>query len=65
MPDFVLDKLVKKSIVEFNIKNSLFTNIAGQVVSFADEIRENIAKPLYHAMPVSFKVWYDEIRYKA
>jgi len=28
-------------------------------------MRESVAKPLYRSMPVSFKNWYDKVRYRA
>ena len=37
----------------------------GEVVEIVDDVREKLVKPVYRSMPVSFKIWYDKIRYKA
>ena len=65
IPASVLGKLVSEKSVNFNYNHKLFTNFAGMVVQAMDYSRENIAKPVYRAMPVSIKLWYDKIRYKA
>ena len=41
------------------------TYTVGKMVSTMDWFRENIAKPMYRAMPIEFKTWYDQVRYKA
>ncbi|MBS3095217.1 B12-binding domain-containing radical SAM protein [Candidatus Woesearchaeota archaeon] len=65
IPAKLLDKLVSGKSIDFNYKHMFFTSLAGNFVQAADFTRENIAKPIYRSMPVSFKLWYDKVRYKA
>ncbi|MBI2107388.1 B12-binding domain-containing radical SAM protein [Candidatus Woesearchaeota archaeon] len=65
LPAFVVDNLIKKGIVDFNIKHESPTYLAGEMVSVMDNMREKIAKPVYRSMPVNFKNWYDKVRYRA
>ncbi len=65
VPSFVLDRLVKESMVNFNEKHKAPVYTAGTMVQSMDFMRENLAKPLYRKMPVSFKMWYDRTRYQA
>ena len=64
MPRFLLNFLIKPSIIGFNEKNRIFTYLLGSLVGVSDNIREKIAKPLYRSLPLNFKVWYDRIRYR-
>jgi len=64
MPNFLVNLLLTGSIVRFNLKFTIPTQIAASFVQVADVVREKIAKPVYHSMPTSFKVWYDKVRYK-
>ena len=65
MPRFLLKLLLKEKIVNFNLKHYTPTFLFGNIVGAADFTRENVIKPLYKAMPVNFKLWYDKVRYKA
>ena len=64
IPYFLLKKLVKPGIVSFNLEHKSPTYFVGFFVQFFDFMRENVAKPVYRSMPVSFKVWYDRVRYR-
>ncbi len=64
MPSFLLNFLLKEKRVKKNLKNPIIAYIALFGVSIADLIRERILKPTYRSLPVSFKVWYDKIRYR-
>src|SRR3989344_4359957 len=64
IPARLLDRLVKEKTVDFNYNHKIFTEIFGRFVQALDYSRENIAKPIYRSMPVSFKLWYDKVRYK-
>ena len=65
MPRSLVKSLIKPRIVSFNLKNEVPTKAVGSMVSLMDYFRENIAKPMYRAMPIEFKTWYDQVRYKA
>jgi len=65
IPASILSKLISDKSVKFNCNHTVLTSIAGNFVQAADYTRENIAKPLYRSMPVSFKLWYDKVRYRA
>ena len=65
LPAGIVKLLVRQRMVDFNLKHKTPTYMAGQVVQVVDNLRENVAKPLFRSMPVSFKVWYDQVRYKA
>lgn len=64
MPDFLINYLLKEERVKKNLKNTLPTKLALFFVSQADLIRERILKPSFRSMPVSFKAWYDRVRYR-
>jgi len=64
IPYFVLRRLINPSSVSFNLKHNFLTYFIGFFVQILDFFRENIAKPLFRAMPISFKVWYDRVRYR-
>jgi hypothetical protein len=63
-PNILINYLLKPSRIRRNLNNQLPTKTALVFVGISDNIRENILKPTYRSMPVSFKVWYDKIRYK-
>ncbi|MBS3151203.1 radical SAM protein [Candidatus Woesearchaeota archaeon] len=65
MPRSFVKSLIKPRIVSFNLKNEVPTKAIGSMVSLMDYFRENIAKPIYRSMPIEFKTWYDQVRYKA
>ena len=64
LPNFIINYLLKPKRVSYNLKNPSLTYLVLSLVEISDLIREKIAKPIYRAMPVNFKVWYDKIRYK-
>jgi radical SAM superfamily enzyme YgiQ (UPF0313 family) len=64
MPNFLLNFLLKEKRVKRNLKNPTLTYLVLFAVSIADLIREKILKPTYRSLPVSFKAWYDKIRYR-
>ena len=65
MPRSFVKSLIKPQRVSYHIKHELPTKTAGSLVSVMDYFRENIAKPAYRSMPIEFKTWYDQMRYKA
>ena len=64
MPNFLLNWFLEKDRVNRNLKNPAFSYIALYFVSISDLIREKIMKPFFRSLPVSFKVWYDKVRYR-
>ncbi len=64
MPNFILNFLLKPKRVKYNLRNPFLTLIALKIVSLSDLIRERILKPVYRSLPLSFRVWYDKVRYK-
>lgn len=65
IPKFMLNILINDKIVNFNLRYVAPTYFIGHIVQMADYFRESIAKPIYRSMPTSFKLWYDQVRYKA
>ena len=65
IPAPLLDYLTSQKVIEYNVKNEKPTYRVGEVVEIVDDVREKLVKPVYRSMPVSFKIWYDKIRYKA
>jgi len=63
MPSFLLNWLLEEERVKRNIKNQFPAITATRVLYIFDLIRERILKPAYRSMPLSFKVWYDKVRY--
>ncbi len=64
MPNSLINYLLKEERVQKNLKNNFPTLLALRLVSIMDLVRERILKPTYRSLPVSFKVWYDKIRYR-
>lgn len=65
MPTSILKFLIKPGMIRFNEKHLFPTYFVGYLVQIMDIFRENIAKPIYRALPTPFKVWYDKVRYRA
>jgi len=63
MPRFLLNFLLKEERVKKNIKNQFPSIMVTRFLYIFDLVRERILKPFYRSMPVSFKVWYDKVRY--
>ncbi len=63
MPNFLINYLLKKDRVRKNLKNQFPSKLATRTLSVFDLTRERILKPAFRSMPVSFKAWYDKIRY--
>jgi len=64
MPSFLIDWLLFSKRVEKNLKNPFMTKLVLNIVGLMDLLREKVLKPFYRSMPVSFKIWYDKIRYR-
>ncbi|MBU2633730.1 MAG: B12-binding domain-containing radical SAM protein [Nanoarchaeota archaeon] len=64
IPFFVLKYLIKKEVVDYNLRNEFITYSVGNIVGVYDYFRENLLKKIYRSLPVSFKVWYDKVRYR-
>ena len=64
MPNFFLDYLLKEKRIKKNLKNPFPSLLALKIVSLMDLTREEILKPAYRSLPISFKIWYDKTRYR-
>ncbi len=63
IPNFLVNFLLEEKRVKRNLKNQFPSIIVTKILGIFDLIRERILKPAYRSMPISFKVWYDKIRY--
>ncbi len=63
MPSFLLNWLLEEERVKRNLKNQFPAITATRLLYIFDLIRERILKPAFRSMPLSFKVWYDKVRY--
>ncbi|MBT4166275.1 B12-binding domain-containing radical SAM protein [archaeon] len=64
MPNKLINYLLKPQRIQRNLRNPTLTKTVLIAVGFSDNIREKILKPTYRALPLSFKTWYDKIRYR-
>jgi anaerobic magnesium-protoporphyrin IX monomethyl ester cyclase len=63
-PNFLINYLLKPSRIRRHLKNTFPTQVALSFISLSDLIREKILKPAFRSTPLSFRVWYDKIRYR-
>ena len=64
MPNFLLNYLLKDRRVKKNLQNNFYSLIATKILGIFDLVRERIIKPAYRSLPISFKIWYDKVRYR-
>lgn len=64
MPNSLINYLLKSKRVEKNLRNELPTIVSLKFVKLMDTFRERIAKQIYRSLPLSFRIWYDRVRYK-
>lgn len=64
MPNLLVDYLLESNRVKRNLQNPFLSLLVLRAISLEDLIRERILKPVYRSLPVSFKIWYDKIRYR-
>ena len=64
MPNSLLNYLLEGKRAEKNLKNPAPSYFILYFVEIYDLVRERILKPIYRSLPISFKVWYDKIRYR-
>ena len=64
MPNLLVNWLLKPERVRKNIRNQFPSYIACYLLGLFDLIRERILKKAYRSLPVSFKIWYDKVRYR-
>ena len=63
MPNFLINFFLKPERVKKNLQNPFSTYTVLNFVSIIDLIRERILKQIYRSLPISFKIWYDQVRY--
>lgn len=64
IPNSLLNHLLKPARVARNLNNPLPSLLVLRLVALYDLARERILKPAYRSLPISFKIWYDKIRYR-
>lgn len=64
MPNALVNFLLKPERIKYHLRNPTLTLLVLKLVAVNDLIRERILKPAYRSLSVSFKVWYDKIRYR-
>ena len=64
LPNSMINYLLKPTRVKKNLKNPFLSLLVLKFIALEDLIRERILKPVYRSLPISFKVWYDKVRYK-
>lgn len=64
LPATFIDYLTKPEIVNYHVNNEKPTYFVGEIVAVMDDVREKVAKPVFRAMPLGFRIWYDKVRYK-
>ena len=63
-PNFLINYLLKQKRVKRHLKNTFPTQVVLSIISISDLIREKILKPVFRSTPLSFRVWYDKVRYR-
>tara|TARA_Y100000310_G_C20696353_1_gene826007 strand:+ start:2407 stop:3939 length:1533 start_codon:yes stop_codon:yes gene_type:complete len=63
MPNFLLNFLLDEKRVERNLRDPSFSRFILLFVSAADFSREEVIKPMFRALPLFVRVWYDKVRY--
>ncbi len=64
MPNSLLNYFSKEKRVRKNLKNPAMSYVALFFLSIYDFNREKVLKPIYRSLSVSFKTWYDKVRYR-
>jgi len=64
LPAGFVNYLTRPDVVKRNVINERPTYTAGGFVEVMDNTREKIIKPVYRAMPLKIKSFYDRVRYK-
>src|SRR3989344_1669823 len=64
MPNFLINYLLKPKRVRKNLRNELPTLFVLKIQSLVDLTRERVAKPFYRSLPLGFRIWYDQARYR-
>lgn len=64
LPNSLINYLLIPKRIKYHLKNPSLTKLILFFVSISDTIREKIMKPAFRSMPLSFKVWYDKVRYR-
>ncbi len=64
LPNFLINYLLRPKRIKKNLKNPIPSYLVLKIVSVFDLIREKIMKPIYRSLPLSFRIWYDKVRYR-
>jgi len=64
LPKPVLNYMLKPARIKKNLKHPTLTYLLLVPLSIFDLIREKIMKPTFRSLPLSFRIWYDKVRYR-
>jgi len=64
LPAWFVEWLTSPATVQFHVENERPTYAVGELVEVMDNTREKLIKPIYRAMPVTVKTFYDKVRYR-
>ena len=64
LPTWFVEWLTSPATVQFHVENERPTYAVGELVEVMDNTREKLIKPIYRAMPVTVKTFYDRVRYR-
>jgi len=64
LPNKMVNYLLKTENVKRNLRNPMLTLMLLELIGYYDLVRERILKPTYRSLPINFKVWYDNVRYR-
>lgn len=63
LPNSLIRFLLKEERIKKNLRNTFPSFLVLQLVGIYDLVRERILKPTYRSLPLSFRIWYDKVRY--
>ncbi|MBS3076217.1 B12-binding domain-containing radical SAM protein [Candidatus Pacearchaeota archaeon] len=63
LPNFLMDWALKPERVKYHLKHPAFSYLVLSIIEIYDNLRERILKPIFRALPLSFKIWHDKVRY--
>ena len=64
LPASFVDYSIRQDVVSYHTENERPTYAVGEIVEVMDNTREKIAKPVFRAMPLQIKSFYDKVRYR-
>ncbi len=59
-----INKLLQPQRIQKNLTNTSNTRFILNIVGLYDYAREHILKPTFRSLPLNFRIWYDQVRYR-